>query len=67
MLKVQLYRYLYQFHHAGILNSARGSNVKEECKKIKSVTKIAADVSLTFHCNYRRRLKLLDQLWGILL
>ncbi|THH33298.1 hypothetical protein EUX98_g918 [Antrodiella citrinella] len=37
-------RYLYRFHHEGTLDSPKGSNVKAECKKIKSVTKIAAEL-----------------------
>ncbi|TCD68553.1 hypothetical protein EIP91_010478 [Steccherinum ochraceum] len=37
-------RYLYRFHNEGILDGPRGVNVKEECKKIKSVVKIAAEL-----------------------
>ncbi|KAH8093124.1 glycosyl-transferase for dystroglycan-domain-containing protein [Cristinia sonorae] len=37
-------RYLYRFHHDGTLDTIRGRNVKEECKKIKSVTKIALEL-----------------------
>lgn len=37
-------RYLYRFHTAGQLRASLASNAVEECKKIKGVEKLAAEV-----------------------
>ncbi|KAJ3540167.1 hypothetical protein NM688_g6262 [Phlebia brevispora] len=37
-------RYLYKFHIEGILRTPQASNVLEECKKMKSVVKLATEL-----------------------
>ncbi|CAL1697469.1 unnamed protein product [Somion occarium] len=37
-------RYLHRFHVEGMLNSSKATNVKEECKKVKTVQKIASEL-----------------------
>lgn len=40
-------RYLYKFHIEGRLRTPLASNALDECKKMKSVVKLAAEVLLT--------------------
>ena len=38
------FRYLYKFHIEGMLRTPLATNALEECKKMKSVVKLAAEV-----------------------
>ncbi|KAJ7647643.1 glycosyl-transferase for dystroglycan-domain-containing protein [Roridomyces roridus] len=38
------FRYLKRFHSSGLLNTTRGMNVQGECKKIRGIGRILADV-----------------------
>ena len=38
-------RYLYRYHLEGTLHSERAANAREECKKIKNISKTASQVS----------------------
>lgn len=38
-------RYLKTYHDLGILQTEQGDNLREECKKIKGVTKMISSVS----------------------
>jgi hypothetical protein len=37
-------RYLKYYYGVGLLNSTRGHNAQEECKKIKSISKVAVQM-----------------------
>lgn len=37
-------RYLVSFHKMGLLNTTRGYNVQEECRKIRGISKVALQV-----------------------
>ena len=43
-----LVRYLKSYHDNEMLNTTRGFNVQEECKKIKGISRIAAQVVIGF-------------------
>ena len=38
-------RYLYRYYREGTLHSERAANARDECRKIKSVMRLATEVS----------------------
>ena len=57
------FRYLYKFHIEGMLRTPLATNALEECKKMKSVVKLAAEVIFLPQI-IRTMLTMLPQLLG---
>lgn len=45
-------RYLYRYYREGTLHTERASNAREECKKIRNISKTVSQVT---SCNTRSR------------